>query len=245
MQAQRAEAQLRAENVEQRARLADERAADERRGPCNPGMHACERCSLRAQFSYLLDRGGAPPRRSGPSRRWASLPLSSSPPPPPFAVPTPPPLHPLPSHRPQLSLPAIICARNHLYPQSSLPAIISDRAIISARSHLHPQSSLPAIICTRNYLRPQSSQPAQSSFSPRNHLCPQSSARNHRHPRYFFVCRLCPAAASASTCSCWRRRRCASCPPPLPIAAAAITTTFPHQLCLCVRYVYVNSSASL
>ena len=190
VRAQRAEAQLCAENAKQRARLADERAADKRRGPCNPP--ACTHVSAapcELQFSYSLDRGGAPPRRSGPSRRWASLPLSSSPPPPPFAVPTPPPLHPLPSHRPQLSLPAIICARNHLYPQSSLPAIISDRAIISARSHLHPQSSLPAIICTRSHLCPQSSLTAQSSLPAvtcaRNHLCPQSSVpaiisdRNH------------------------------------------------------------------
>ena len=65
MQAQRAEAQLRAENVEQRARLADERAADERRGPCNPGMHACERCSLRASIFIFTGPGWRPPPSIG------------------------------------------------------------------------------------------------------------------------------------------------------------------------------------
>ena len=192
VRAQRAEAQLCAENAKQRARLADERAADKRRGPCNPP--ACTHVSAapcELQFSFSMGRGGAPPRRSGPSHRWASLPFLSPPPPPPVAVPTPALRHcthihlhihilaayaaTTASHHPSpiASLatlpplpppptPALSAGSSHLGTQSSLPAIIS-APIIFARAIICPQSSLPAIICTRNHLCPQSSLPAMVS----------------------------------------------------------------------------------
>ena len=125
VRAQRAEAQLRAENVEQRARLADERAADERRGPCNPGMHACERCSLRASIFIFTGPGWRPPPSIG------SIPSMG---------------------QPAIVVVAAAAAIRRPHASAIAPTAISPPAIIFARNHLRPQSSLPAIISASNHL---------------------------------------------------------------------------------------------
>ena len=148
-----------------------------------------------------------------------------------------------------------LTARNYLCPQSSVPAIISTRNHLCQQSSLTAQSSLPAVICTRNHLCPQSSVPAiisdRNHLSPRNHLSARAiiSARNHLPAIIATLAisssavsappQLVPAlaAAGAAAAVLHARRRFRSPLQPSPL--------FPHQLCLYVRYVYVNSSASL
>ena len=199
-----------------------------RRLPIHISLHP--RCELASaahcepQLSFLSGRGGAPPRRSGPSDRRASQPLPPPPPPPPSAVATPP------SSPPQ--------------PSAATASTTASATLCPTACRDRPRAGLPPPLpfacacafvcaCRRRRRSPLTFPPNAAELpppAPHHRNSPDHRHRQHRTPpclpRFHpAACKAALAAASACDCApCRRHRPTAPLPARLPIAAAAIAT---------------------